>query len=76
MFPISLDTDHPAFRAGLERLFVLQTRIDAAKKQGGLIGKLKQAVWSAAGLATFVRLYCMPVHHHELPVNVRVAPAW
>jgi magnesium-protoporphyrin IX monomethyl ester (oxidative) cyclase len=29
-----------------------------------------------AGVATFARLYLLPVKHHSLPVNVRVAPAW
>jgi magnesium-protoporphyrin IX monomethyl ester (oxidative) cyclase len=76
VFPVSLDTDHPAFRAGLARLFEVQTKMDAAKQQGGLLGKLKQGLWALAGVGTFVRLYLMPVHHHELPTNVRVAPVW
>ena len=76
VFPLSLDTDHPAFRAGMTRLFELSTRMDAAKAQGGLIGKLKQAGLAVAGFGTFARLYFMPVHKHELPAQVRVAPAW
>ena len=76
MFPISLDTDHPAFRAGLTRLFELQTRVDAAKRRGGFLGRLQQLWCGGAALLTFGRLYCMPVHRHELPDNVRVAPAW
>ena len=76
VFPISLDTDHPAFRAGLERLFRLQTAITAARAQGGVIGKLKQAGLALAGAATFARLYLMPVKRHDLPVQIRVAPAW
>jgi magnesium-protoporphyrin IX monomethyl ester (oxidative) cyclase len=76
VFPISLDTDHPAFRAGLARLFTIQTHIDAAKARGGVVGKLKQGAWALAGVATFVRLYTMPVQRHELPADVRVAPAW
>jgi magnesium-protoporphyrin IX monomethyl ester (oxidative) cyclase len=31
VFPISLDIDHPAFRAGMDRLFRMQQRMDAAK---------------------------------------------
>jgi magnesium-protoporphyrin IX monomethyl ester (oxidative) cyclase len=76
VFPISLDIDHPAFRAGMQRLFHCQTRIDAAKARGGLVGKLQQAGWALAGAATFARLYLLPVKRHELPVKVRVAPAW
>ena len=76
VFPVSLDTDHPAFRAGLTRLLALQTRMDAAKARGGLIGRLQQAGLAVAGVATFARLYFMPVHHHDLPEQVRMAPAW
>jgi magnesium-protoporphyrin IX monomethyl ester (oxidative) cyclase len=76
VFPISLDTDNPAFRACLTRLFAIQMNMDAAKARGGLVGKVKQGFWAAAGAATFLRMYVMPVHRHELPVNVRVAPAW
>ena len=76
VFPISLDTDAPAFRAGMTRLFDLQTRIDAAKARGGVMGKLAQAGLAAQALGTFARLYLLPVKRHDLPVQVRVAPAW
>jgi magnesium-protoporphyrin IX monomethyl ester (oxidative) cyclase len=76
VFPISLDTDAPAFRAGLSRLFDLQTRIDAAKARGGILGKLAQAGLAVMAFGTFTRLYMMPVKRHDLPVQVRVAPSW
>jgi magnesium-protoporphyrin IX monomethyl ester (oxidative) cyclase len=76
VFPISLDTDAPAFRAGLSRLFDLQTRIDAAKARGGILGKLAQAGLAVMAFGTFIRLYMMPVKRHDLPVQVRVAPSW
>jgi magnesium-protoporphyrin IX monomethyl ester (oxidative) cyclase len=76
VFPISLDTDNPAFRAGLSRLFELQTRSNAAKARGGLVGRLTQGWCAVAGFATFARLYCLPVQRHDLPADVRVAPAW
>ncbi len=76
VFPISLDTDAPAFRAGLEKLFRIQTAIDAAKRRGGVLGKLAQAGLALQGLATFGRLYLMPVKRHDLPAQVRMAPAW
>jgi hypothetical protein len=25
---------------------------------------------------TFARLYMLPVHTHELPANIRMAPVW
>ena len=50
--------------------------MDAAKARGGLVGKLQQAGWALAGAATFARLYLLPVQNHELPAQVRMAPAW
>ena len=76
VFPVSLDIDHPAFRAGLTRLFEVQTAITAAKAEGGLVGYIKQGLWAIAGAATFARLYLLPVKHHELPVQPRMAPVW
>jgi magnesium-protoporphyrin IX monomethyl ester (oxidative) cyclase len=76
VFPISLDIDHPAFRAGMSRLFEVQTRIDAAKAQGGVLGFVKRAGWAVVGVATFARLYTLPMLRHELPAQVRMAPAW
>jgi magnesium-protoporphyrin IX monomethyl ester (oxidative) cyclase len=76
VFPVSLDIDHPAFRAGLTRLFEVQTAITAAKVQGGLAGFVKQGLWAVTGLATFARLYLLPVKRHELPLQPRMAPVW
>lgn len=76
VFPISLDTDHPSFRAGLDRLVKLQAGIDAAKARGGLVGRLQQAGHAAAAALTFARLYLRPVKRHALPAQVRVAPSW
>jgi magnesium-protoporphyrin IX monomethyl ester (oxidative) cyclase len=76
VFPISLDTDSPAFRAGLDKLFQIQTRMDAAKARGGFVGRLQQAGCALSGVLTFARLYLHPVKRHALPAQVRVAPAW
>ena len=76
VFPVSLDLDHPAFRAGLERLFDLQTRANAAKQRGGLVGRVQQGWCAVRAAATFGRLYLLPVKRHALPEQVRMAPAW
>jgi magnesium-protoporphyrin IX monomethyl ester (oxidative) cyclase len=76
VFPVSLDTDHPSFRAGLERLHLLSDRITAAKKQGGILGLVKQGIWASAAVATFARLYFFPVKQHALPQQIRMVPAW
>jgi magnesium-protoporphyrin IX monomethyl ester (oxidative) cyclase len=76
VFPLSLNIDDPRFRAGLVRLHGLSLKIESAKAQGGLIGKLKHAACALAGVATFARMYLLPVHRHDLPAQVRMAPAW
>jgi magnesium-protoporphyrin IX monomethyl ester (oxidative) cyclase len=76
VFPLSLDIDNPKFRRGLERMLMISNAVDAAKKQGGLIGGIKRVALAASAAATFVRLYLLPVQHHALPAEVRMAPAW
>jgi magnesium-protoporphyrin IX monomethyl ester (oxidative) cyclase len=76
VFPLSLDIDNPTFREGLERLRAIAESVAAAKARGGLIGGLKRLGLAAAAAATFVRLYLLPVQHHDLPATVRMAPAW
>jgi len=76
VFPVVLDTDSAAFRAGLERMRRIGAGIDAAKAQGGIIGGIKRAgLTLAAGLA-FARLYFVPVERNAAPAQVRLAPAW
>ncbi len=76
VFPISLDIDHPAFRAGLRRLLWVTNESTKAKAKGGLMSKLKGFGLSAIGAATFIRLYVLPVKSHALPANIRLAPIW
>ncbi|MCU0870113.1 MAG: magnesium-protoporphyrin IX monomethyl ester (oxidative) cyclase [Burkholderiales bacterium] len=76
VFPISLDTDHPKFRAGLRRLVEASHGWERAKARGGVVGLLQRAGWAAVGVASFVKLYLRPVHRHALPAQMRVAPAW
>jgi magnesium-protoporphyrin IX monomethyl ester (oxidative) cyclase len=76
VFPISLDLDNPKFAAGLERMRRIAVATKAAKAQGGLAGGIKRFGLAAAAAATFVKLYLLPVQHHALPSQVRMAPAW
>jgi magnesium-protoporphyrin IX monomethyl ester (oxidative) cyclase len=50
--------------------------VAAARAAGGLKTWLGQLRWGASGLAHFVKLYCLPVKRHDLPAQIRVAPAW
>jgi magnesium-protoporphyrin IX monomethyl ester (oxidative) cyclase len=76
VFPLSLDLDNPKFHAGLMRLRRIAAASAAAKARGGLIGGIQRIGLAMAGAATFVRLYLLPVQRHELPAQVRMAPAW
>ncbi len=76
VFPLSLDLDNPAFRAGLERLRRIAAAVEAARAQGGAIGMLRRCGLGIAAAAVFARLYLLPVHHHELPAQIRMVPAW
>jgi magnesium-protoporphyrin IX monomethyl ester (oxidative) cyclase len=76
VFPITLDIDHPAFRAGMDRLCRLSAAMERGKAQGGIVGNLKRAAAGAAAFATFARLYLLPVQNHALPQQIRMAPAW
>jgi magnesium-protoporphyrin IX monomethyl ester (oxidative) cyclase len=76
VFPITLDLENPSFRAGLQRLRRIASRMAAAKSRGGVLGGLKRLAWGAAAALAFLRLYLLPVHHHGLPARVRMLPAW
>jgi magnesium-protoporphyrin IX monomethyl ester (oxidative) cyclase len=60
VFPISLDTDAPAFRAGLARLVAARMRYDAGAERGGIVGRLQQAGAALSGAFNFARLFVFP----------------
>jgi magnesium-protoporphyrin IX monomethyl ester (oxidative) cyclase len=76
VFPVSLDTDAPAFRRGLAALVEARTRFDAGAARGGVVGRLQQAGAALSGAWHFARLYLHPVKKHALPAQIRVAPVW
>ncbi|MDO9487726.1 MAG: magnesium-protoporphyrin IX monomethyl ester (oxidative) cyclase [Sphingomonadaceae bacterium] len=76
VFPLTLDIDDPRFRAGLERIRLRADGIEAAKTEGGIVGKLKQAARSVGVAAVFARLYFLRPQANALPAQVRLAPAW
>ena len=75
-FPLTLDLDHPAFRAGLRRLLWVTNKSRAAKERGGIGGWLADLGYNAIGAATFVRMYCVPAQTNAMPANIRLAPVW
>ena len=76
VFPVALDLDHPALRAGFNRLFHITQAQAAAKAQGGLAGRLKHMGLMAAAGAVFIRLLLLPTRRNALPGSVRLVPVW
>jgi magnesium-protoporphyrin IX monomethyl ester (oxidative) cyclase len=76
VFPIVLDVDHPAFKAGLDRLWRITEASVAAQKRGGVIGAIKRAGLGLAAAGIFARLFLLPAKRNELPQEVRLQPAW
>ncbi len=76
VFPLTLDTDNPKFRQGLEKLRDINIAIEAAKQRGGLLARLTQGRLAAQAALVFARLYVLPTKRNDMPDNVRMAPAW
>jgi magnesium-protoporphyrin IX monomethyl ester (oxidative) cyclase len=76
VFPLTLDTDNPKFRRGLERLREISVASAAAKRRGGLVGQLTRGRLAVSGALVFARLYLLPTKPNEAPEDVRMAPAW
>jgi magnesium-protoporphyrin IX monomethyl ester (oxidative) cyclase len=76
VFPVILDIENPAFLARLRRLRDLAADVDAAKKRGGVLGRLGMVVSQVKIVATFLALYVMPATKNTLPAEMRVAPTW
>lgn len=76
IFPLTLNLDDPRFKAGLDRLVAIDAQTRAAKAQGGVFGRIRQAFHTVRGALTFARLYTLPVVRHDVPENVRLAPTW
>lgn len=76
VFPLTLDSDAPVFRAIMERMRVLARGIEAAKQQGGVVGAVKRLGLTAAVVGNFVRLYLQPTSRNDMPATIRLQPAW
>jgi magnesium-protoporphyrin IX monomethyl ester (oxidative) cyclase len=76
VFPLTLDLDNPAFRAGLDRLWRITEAMAAAKARGGLVGRVKSLGLAGAAAVNFAKLFFLPAKRNELPSRVTLAPAW
>jgi len=76
VFPLTLDIDHPKFRAGMERMLKASNGIARAKEAGGVVGACKKFGWTLAAGAAFARMYVLPVHGNAAPDDLRLVPAY
>jgi len=76
VFPLTVDIDHPTFRACLEDMWDAVRQMSAIGPKAGLLGLIKKAGLGARIAATFVRLYLVPVQQSRTPALVRLVPAW
>ncbi|GAB5414645.1 MAG: magnesium-protoporphyrin IX monomethyl ester (oxidative) cyclase [Congregibacter sp.] len=76
VFPLTLNTDDPRFRRGLEKLLEINKKMTIAKEKGGLGGKLRATGLSISAGLTFARMYLLPTQSNELPADARLTPAW
>lgn len=76
IFPVTLDTDAPAFRRAMERLRIGAAMIEDGKARGGIGGLWKRAAGSVTAGAAFLRMYLLPTEGNPIPAQVRMAPAW
>jgi hypothetical protein len=76
IFPIELDIDHRRWIPNLKRMNSAFIAMDAAKRQGGIGGRL--AGWAAGAKAAFAfaALYTIPARRHDLPADVRLEPSY
>jgi magnesium-protoporphyrin IX monomethyl ester (oxidative) cyclase len=75
-FPVSLDLDNPAFRAGLESLRVIAEKIAALNGKSRPVKTILKLGLQAQAAAVFVKLFLMKPKSHALPADVRLAPSW
>jgi magnesium-protoporphyrin IX monomethyl ester (oxidative) cyclase len=73
---MTLDLDHPKFRAGLERLRRINDANERAREAGGVINRIKRVGFSIAAAVGFARLYLVPTVPNELPDSARAQPVW
>ena len=75
-FPVVLDTDHPVFRRGMDKLFAITQAMEKAKAQGGIMGRVKRAGLIASAAVTLGRVFLLRPKENPLPAEIRMAPAW
>lgn len=75
-FPLTLDIDNPVFRAGLEKLRIINDRFSELSAVSGFVASMKRRGLALSALATFLRLYTLKAVDNPLPQQIRMSPVW
>lgn len=75
-FPVVLDIDNPAFRAGMDRMLHIAEAMNALADAKGPIASLRRATLAARAGMTFLRLFFIRPVDNSLPASSRLNPAW
>ena len=76
VFPIEIDTDDLRFRKAMEELRLASVAMEDAKARGGIGGFVGRYTGLAKAGFAFARMYFMRPRVNELPVQIRLSPAW
>ena len=76
IFPIELDLENPRWERGLKRMAAIFDDMDAATRQGGVMGQIKRGWAGLRAGVTFAGLYFIPVKSNAVPASSRLEPAY
>jgi len=76
IFPITLDIEHRKWQPTLVKLQRANVDLDAARKQGGVMGFVKKLAAQARAASAFATLYFIPTQKHKVPDSPRLEPAY
>jgi magnesium-protoporphyrin IX monomethyl ester (oxidative) cyclase len=76
VFPVEIDIDNPRFMRSLEKLRVINDRIEELRDATGVIARIKRFKHGLSAFAAFANLYTMPARNNVLPKQIRLEPVW
>lgn len=76
VFPFTLDTDSPRFRAAMERLRKAAAAMAEADAKGGLFAGFAKFGHGLKLAGAVLDLFFHPVIEHDMPCDMRMAPVW
>lgn len=76
IFPITLDIEHPRWRAGLKRLQRANADLAQADKQSGPGAALRRMSARIRAASAFIGLYTIPARSHRVPDVTRLEPVY